>query len=899
MPSIILEPFYHSSRFHIMDLKNNDGGIFFMRKTLFLMIGLFLLLSQSISNLVVYSKSPEKDGPYIILNDGTQHDITGVNEEISTDGLIVYTEAYGSFTQPFSTETTQAIIVNQTVVDIVTDGALGTFIPPNGFVLSGSGVKQEIIENLKIGEEVILMNVDIQDLPEMYFVIGDEIFPIHGINKGRGANETILYNREFGEVTDTNEWGLEFSVVDGEVTAIRYLGDIHPLPIPDDGIVLSIHGDLVSHLTSIVHIGTPIQVVIDQNFIYQVTRIPYDAYNPKSREDNPVGWDEENNQPYPGFRGPDQVIVYDATLGERTGTNPYGYEFVVENGLITKTGGNNQLIPENGFVVSGHGAAIPKLSSAGQLFSQVFLDKVKQEVIVIYSPISAVKRAEALLEEEKVRYEEAKTTFKDVNYEKIATHLEKAKQYLKDAENALFAKNYQEVLSSLEQLEREIENAHFTNYESRHVEMRAVWMRPTETTREAVRGTVQQLKDVGINAIYLETSNDVYTIYPSSSPYVSLNPRFQGQDMLQIYIEEAHNAGLEVHAWYKVFMVERSVIEGEPDWALETRNGEKIEPGTGFSWISPAHEEARNYVLMMVHELVTKYDLDGFQLDYIRYPDADMGYEQVSIEPFIEQFGVDPRELTQGHPLYNEWTKYRENLVNTMVYEIVDMIRSVNPSIEISASVWPQYERSPVEKMQNPRDWVEKGYIDALFPMSYNLAMEHILNDLHNTVELVGNQAYAIFGVGSFMDISHKDLLQQMEAVTYLTEGKGIFESSSFLKQGYGEKARQGLFSREAFIPRQNPSLAVAMILEDIERKIKEVYVPLNGMDHRSITPIQSQMKIVIRKAKAGEFDFVQKRVEQLEKQIAKDKKINPAIVERMKIDFDYVKRIITKRNKK
>lgn len=187
-----------------------------MRKTLFLMIGLFLLLSQSISNLVVYSKSPEKDGPYIILNDGTQHDITGVNEEISTDGLIVYTEAYGSFTQPFSTETTQAIIVNQTVVDIVTDGALGTFIPPNGFVLSGSGVKQEIIENLKIGEEVILMNVDIQDLPEMYFVIGDEIFPIHGINKGRGANETILYNREFGEVTDTNEWGLEFSVVDGE-----------------------------------------------------------------------------------------------------------------------------------------------------------------------------------------------------------------------------------------------------------------------------------------------------------------------------------------------------------------------------------------------------------------------------------------------------------------------------------------------------------------------------------------------------------------------------------------------------------------------------------------------------------------------------------------------------------
>ena len=61
---------------------------------------------------------------------------------------------------------------------------------------------------------------------------------------------------------------------------------------------------------------------------------------------------------YPGGRGSDQLVVYTRDYGKpTTGTNPYGTEFVVAGGIVTEFGSNNSRIPEDGFVVSGHGEA--------------------------------------------------------------------------------------------------------------------------------------------------------------------------------------------------------------------------------------------------------------------------------------------------------------------------------------------------------------------------------------------------------------------------------------------------------------------------------------------------------------------------------------------------------------
>lgn len=65
------------------------------------------------------------------------------------------------------------------------------------------------------------------------------------------------------------------------------------------------------------------------------------------------------NQP----RGPNQLIIYTPEYGKRTGTNPWGAEAIVKNGRVTEirqgflTETQDSPIPENGYVVSGHGRA--------------------------------------------------------------------------------------------------------------------------------------------------------------------------------------------------------------------------------------------------------------------------------------------------------------------------------------------------------------------------------------------------------------------------------------------------------------------------------------------------------------------------------------------------------------
>lgn len=53
-------------------------------------------------------------------------------------------------------------------------------------------------------------------------------------------------------------------------------------------------------------------------------------------------------------RGESELIQYTPEYGNRTGTNEWGYEITVVDGTVVKEGGNNNIIPDNGYVLSLH-----------------------------------------------------------------------------------------------------------------------------------------------------------------------------------------------------------------------------------------------------------------------------------------------------------------------------------------------------------------------------------------------------------------------------------------------------------------------------------------------------------------------------------------------------------------
>lgn len=82
-----------------------------------------------------------------------------------------------------------------------------------------------------------------------------QLLPINAINRARGENELVLYNRLYASVTGSNNHGVEYLVVDDMITAVNS----NSSQIPPDGIVLSAHGLKADQLSSL-KIGDSVKV---------------------------------------------------------------------------------------------------------------------------------------------------------------------------------------------------------------------------------------------------------------------------------------------------------------------------------------------------------------------------------------------------------------------------------------------------------------------------------------------------------------------------------------------------------------------------------------------------------------------------------------------------------------
>ncbi|MEG6585099.1 phosphodiester glycosidase family protein [Dendrosporobacter sp. 1207_IL3150] len=81
------------------------------------------------------------------------------------------------------------------------------------------------------------------------------LIPIGGINCERGPNSLVLYNSYYDSKTNTNDYGIEYIVVDSKVTAINKGNS----EIPSNGIVLSVHGTMIEKFSAL-KIGDTIKV---------------------------------------------------------------------------------------------------------------------------------------------------------------------------------------------------------------------------------------------------------------------------------------------------------------------------------------------------------------------------------------------------------------------------------------------------------------------------------------------------------------------------------------------------------------------------------------------------------------------------------------------------------------
>jgi uncharacterized lipoprotein YddW (UPF0748 family) len=669
-----------------------------------------------------------------------------------------------------------------------------------------------------------------------------------------------LYTPEFGATTGTNEFGGEAVLVPSDDGADRFevthvctvfgamAGDCDQPgnnPIPEDGYVLSASpggDDPRTFLRDHVEVGDVVTLELP---VLREATTTLDATDPTAAT-NPEGVDT-NGVCFPGCRGAEQLIRYTPAFGSSTGTNQFGYEVIVVDGRVVERGGNDNPIPEDGFVLSGHGSRGNWLATNAVIGARVEVDGDVLRVIVDVG--AYLFGAERAIGEASTSYTSATDACLAIDGPTAQDELASAEQLLADARAAEDDGDEQQAVELAEAAEAAADRSWFATRTSRTLETRGIWVRPEEESPAAIADTVAELADAGFTTIYLESFFQGYTIFPSQTAadhgVEPQRPQFAHFDPLEVWIDEADAHGLELHPWVHTFFVGNDAVGGpgpilevHPEWAAVERGdvgAEGPQPSTaeaGYYFVDPSIPEARDYLHGVFDELVSEYDVAGLHLDYIRYPislpiDVSFSYSDHARAVFEDEHGTDPYELTEDDELWETWNAWRRAQVTSFVTERHQALRELDDRLVLSAAVFPDTFDAEERKFQGWAGWSHDGVIDLLTGMSFGGSPSQSAIDTEVMLDRTADDTLIVTGTyAPFDGLPPDTMIQQLEAVRGAGgHGVALFAYNQ-LTSRQATALALGPFRDPAVSVDVAPVASVVTGLQDLADRLEGVHAP-------------------------------------------------------------------------
>jgi len=153
------------------------------------------------------------------------------------------------------------------------------------------------------------------------------------------------------------------------------------------------------------------------------------------------------------------------------------------------------------------------------------------------------------------------------------------------------------------------------------------------------------------------------------------------------------------------------------------------------NFICPNYPEVHDYLENMYAKIADIPEVDGIQLDVIRFPDVilapalwkkykvvmdsekpkyDYCYCKKCVADFKAQTGMDIKEIDDPSQI-EAWKQFRYDLITNLVNHLAKMVHSKNK--KITAAVFPGPHSVAMKLVR--QEW-HKWEIDAFFPMNYN-----------------------------------------------------------------------------------------------------------------------------------------------------------------------------------
>lgn len=265
-------------------------------------------------------------------------------------------------------------------------------------------------------------------------------------------------------------------------------------------------------------------------------------------------------------------------------------------------------------------------------------------------------------------------------------------------------------------------------------EVRGTWIaRDGLGSRAFIASTLDALVQANFNVVCVNVWSRGYTIWPSDVMQracgVRQDPGYVGRDPLAELIFEAHKRGIEVEAWLEYgFCAGWSgyfagsngrgpLLNAHPDWiAMDRAGNTQVSDGAGgfFTWLAHAHPAAQQFLLDLGNELVERYDLDGLQLDRIRYPSTAFGYDPVTSAAYQAARGVPPPANAEDA----NWKRWRADGLNAFMRRAFAEVKARRGTVRVTSA--PVALNTSYDLyLQDWPAWLRDGSLDLVYPQIY------------------------------------------------------------------------------------------------------------------------------------------------------------------------------------
>ncbi len=214
-----------------------------------------------------------------------------------------------------------------------------------------------------------------------------------------------------------------------------------------------------------------------------------------------------------------------------------------------------------------------------------------------------------------------------------------------------------------------------------------------------------------------------------------------GIDPLAYLVQQAHAQGIEVHAWLTTLRVSGSwppannpTLAAHPEWIMVAQADMNTGPqliGSDYT-LDPGSPDVQEYLISIVRELVSNYELDGIHWDRVRYEQTDAGYPAYTsyaksgLARFKAITGSGGTPPPSGEPSWNDFRRRGiTELIRRTQVEIESIANPRQPLRHSAALItWGNAPTSFTSTnayilFQNWEEWQRLGFLDMAIPMTY------------------------------------------------------------------------------------------------------------------------------------------------------------------------------------